>query len=237
MTSVGPQLPPSLVVKRKREDEPDATNDPSDRPTPAQNPTPTPDSSAKRPRTIGPTLPPASLDERPANGPEGDSDTSSDDDDFGPSLPGAGESKAGFAKRTTHASSEPEPQVSSKIQRDEWMIVPPSNNDWSARIDPTKLKARKFNTGKGANVASQGATTGADNKWTETLEEKRVRLEREMMGITDPTAAKPKAPSIDRAKAAVTSQKLQEHNVSNVEICPITSTDMMKGTDSGPLTI
>ena len=212
MASVGPQLPPSLAVKRKRDEESDAVNDHSHTSTPPQDRPATPDSAAKRPRTIGPTLPPASLDTRPADGPDGDSDTSSDDDDFGPSLPGPGASPAGSAERTVQALSETGPQVPGKSQRDEWMIVPPSNSDWSARVDPTKLKARKFNTGKGATASSHGATTGGDNKWTETPAEKLARLEREMMGIADPTAAK--APPRGSLKPAPTSPKLREYNVS-----------------------
>ena len=237
MASVGPQLPPSLAVKRKREEDSGVVDGRSDTSTPSEHQALTPDSSAKRPRTIGPTLPPASLDERPAHGPEGVSDTSSDDDDFGPSLPGAGESAVRSAVRAVQASSKTEAQVSSKNQRDEWMIVPPSNSDWSARMDPTKLKARKFNTGKGANAASQSAATGGDNKWTETTAEKMARLEREMMGITDPAAAKLKAPAPNRVKTVTASQRLQENSVSKVRTPSTTSTDVMTGKDPGPVTV
>jgi hypothetical protein len=221
MASVGPHLPSSSAVKRKRDEDSDTVNDHSDTSTSSQGLSLTPDSSAKRPRTIGPTLPPASLDERPANGPDGNSDTSSEDDDFGPSLPGAGASTAGPAERPVQSSAETGPQVSSKSQRDEWMIVPPSNSDWSARVDPTKLKARKFNTGKGAKAPSQGATAGGDNKWTETPAEKLARLEREMMGITDTSVVKLKGPSQDSVKAAAASQRLREHTVSEVKPSPI----------------
>lgn len=214
MTSVGPQLPSSSAVKRKRDEQSDTVNDQSDTSTPSRDRSLTPNSSVKRSRTIGPTLPPASLDERPPSEPDGDSDTSSDDDDFGPSLPSAGESTAGSAERLVEPFVETGPQVSSKSQRDEWMIVPPSNGDWSARVDPTKLKARKFNTGKGANAESQGATIGGENKWTETPAEKRARLEREMMGISDKTTTKLKVPPQDTVKADAASQKLREYAVS-----------------------
>lgn len=211
MTSVGPQLPSSSAVKRKRDEQSDTVNDQSDTSTPSQDRSLTPNSSVKRSRTIGPTLPPANLDERPPSELAGDSDTSSDDDDFGPSLPGAGESTAGSAERSAE-SVETGPQVSSKSQRDEWMIVPPSNGDWSARVDPTKLKARKFNTGKGANAEPQGATLGGENKWTETAAEKRARLEREMMGISDKTTSHQ-----DTVKADATSHKLREYTVSKAK--------------------
>lgn len=37
---------------------------------------------------MGPAMPPAPLDERPEQQPDADEENSSDDDDFGPSLPG-----------------------------------------------------------------------------------------------------------------------------------------------------
>ena len=238
MTSVGPQLPSSSAVKRKRDEQSDTVNDQSDTSTPSQDRSLTPNSSVKRSRTIGPTLPPASLDERPPSEPAGDSDTSSDDDDFGPSLPGAGESTAGSAERPVESFVETGPQVSSKSQRDEWMIVPPSNGDWSARVDPTKLKARKFNTGKGANAEPQDATLGGENKWTETAAEKRARLEREMMGISDKTTSKLKAPRQDTVKADATSHKLREYTVSKAKrfVCCMRS-DVMIGENSRPITL
>jgi hypothetical protein len=213
MTSVGPQLPSSSAVKRKRDEQPDTVDNQSDTSSPSRDKSLTPNSAVKRSRTIGPTLPPASLDEKPPSEADGDSSTSSDDDDFGPSLPGVGESTAGSVERLVEPYVETGPQGSSKGQRDEWMIVPPSNGDWSARVDPTKLKARKFNTGKGANAESRGATIGGGNKWTETPAEKRARLEREMMGISDKPTPNPKAPPHDTVKADTASQKLREHTV------------------------
>lgn len=224
MVSAGPQLPSPSAGKRKRDEESDAINYPSDTSissrvpssTSSRVPSSTPDSSAKRLRTIGPTLPSARPDERPGSGPDRNSDTSSDDDDFGPSLPGAGAPTAEPAERSVQISAETGLQASSKNQRDEWMMVPPSNSDWSARLDPTKLKARRFNTGKSATTPSPSTTSGGDNKWTETPSEKRARLEREMMGITDGSAAKPKVPPQDSVKAAATSPKLRENKVGEV---------------------
>ncbi|KAI4171923.1 MAG: hypothetical protein LQ348_006845 [Seirophora lacunosa] len=66
------------------------------------------------------------------------------------------------------------------------MLVPPKPEDWSARLDPTKLRNRKFNTGKGAKAPpARGAGKGGD-VWTETPEEKRRRLEDEVMGVRKP---------------------------------------------------
>ncbi|KAI4217351.1 MAG: hypothetical protein LQ351_000660 [Letrouitia transgressa] len=65
------------------------------------------------------------------------------------------------------------------------MLVPPSNSDWSSRVDPTKLKNRKFQTGKGAK-APLPKGGGGDSTWTETLEQKKKRLEDEVMGVKQP---------------------------------------------------
>ncbi len=213
MASVGPRLPPCLVTKRKRDGEDDDNRSHSPSPPPKS-----PASSAKRPRNIGPTLPPANLDERPPDDPNSDSESSSDDDDFGPSLPAAGESTAHAEKDESHSNSNPiGPQAPVKTNRDEWMIVPPSNGDWSSRVDPTKLKARKFNTGKGAKAPAQSSSGGVDNKWLETPAEKRARLEREMLGIKDTTSRSKEAPQED-TKAAAASQKIREYTVSSLDI-------------------
>jgi hypothetical protein len=59
------------------------------------------------------------------------------------------------------------------------MLVPPNDSDWGSRVDPTKLKNRKFASGKGAKAPGGG---GISAIWTETPEEKRRRLEDEVMG-------------------------------------------------------
>jgi hypothetical protein len=64
------------------------------------------------------------------------------------------------------------------------MLVPPQRDDLAARADPAKLRARKFNTGKGAKApASAEGGGGIGGLWTETGEEKRRRLADEVMGI------------------------------------------------------
>lgn len=74
--------------------------------------------------------------------------------------------------------------------RDEWMLLPPENMDFSSRaVDPTKLRSRGFNTGRAAiassAIAEQGGVTS--KTWTETPEEKMRRLEAEVMGTTVPS--------------------------------------------------
>jgi hypothetical protein len=50
-------------------------------------------------------------------------------------------------------------------------------------MDPTKMRPRKFNTGKGASGGGGGGGTGV---WTETPEQKLKRLQNEALGITAP---------------------------------------------------
>ena len=190
MPPVGSQLPPHLTEKRKRTEDDDASDSRPDRSRSSSQ-----DSASKRQRTIGPTLPPAPLDERPASNPqssakslaeEGD-DRSSDDDDFGPALPTTGTSKDATSKSVAIPTvlTDPTPPISS--QRDAWMLVPPSSGDWTARVDPTKLKARKFNTSKPGSRPKE-ISSKADDTWNETPQEKHARLQREMMGIKHPSS-------------------------------------------------
>ena len=74
MSSIGPELPPHLLAKRKRQA--DA----------AEAPTAEPASEKKR-RVVGPAAPPAPIDELPTTAPDDDAEESSSDDDFGPALP------------------------------------------------------------------------------------------------------------------------------------------------------
>lgn len=101
------------------------------------------------------------------------------------------------------------PPPKKKLQRDEWMMVPPKQDDLAARMDPTKLRARKFNSGKGARAPN---SSGADNAiWTETPEQKKKRLENEVLGISAPSGAAEVV--IDREQEATT-KRIREHNVS-----------------------
>ncbi len=213
MPSVGPSLPPAKAEKRKC----DARNDEDETIPQSQASASTSlSTSAKKIRTMGPTLPPASLDELPVQPLEPDADSSSDDDGFGPGLPTVNSSKPGVATNEALELMTPgsQPSAPVKSMRDEWMIVPPSSDDWSSRMDPTKLKNRKFNTGKGSKAPAQNTGKERNGNWTETPDEKKLRLQREMMGIRDVSAAKdsPK----DDAKARENARKLREYNVSQI---------------------
>ena len=95
------------------------------------------------------------------------------------------------------------------------MLAPPTGDDWSSRVDPTKLKNRKFNTGKGAKSASAGSG-GISAIWTETPEQKRQRLEDEVMGRKDPERLAQSSSKVNRddAEAEATARRIQEYNVS-----------------------
>ncbi|OAF58364.1 hypothetical protein VC83_06434 [Pseudogymnoascus destructans] len=133
-------------------------------------------------RILGPAPPPALLSERPTEDPD-----SSSDDDYGPSLPPAPGSAAAAAAEsairaheTARAATATASAASSAPKRADWMLVPPGADDWTSRVDPTKLKTRKFASGKGAKAL--GEKSGVSAIWTETPEEKRQRLEDEVLG-------------------------------------------------------
>ncbi|KAL8803401.1 MAG: hypothetical protein Q9182_003199 [Xanthomendoza sp. 2 TL-2023] len=191
MATAGPELPPHLLAKRKRQEEEAEQNAPQPQPpSRSVSPTSSNTSDSKRRRTIGPAPPPAPLSEQPSpppqpqnpnqNNPASDSDS----DDFGPSLPPPNGPPAPNHPPSPHPPTSSEPSPKPPI-REEWMLIPPTSTDWSSRLDPTKLRARKFNTGK-TSKAPPSSTSGANTIWTETPEQKRQRLHDEMMGVKKP---------------------------------------------------
>jgi hypothetical protein len=178
-------------------------------------------------RVLGPAPPPAPLSEKPphaANPSHSDEDSS--DDDYGPSLPPPPGSHAESQLNQARALSE-ERRLSSttsstaapKPQRAEWMLVPPSDSDWTTRVDPTKLKSRKFASGKGAKAPAEKG--GISAIWTETPEEKRQRLEDEVLGRKDAATSTTKSKktggggeSRDREEEA-TAKRIREYNERN----------------------
>ena len=112
------------------------------------------------------------------------------------------------------ATSQPEPQhVEEKVQRDAWMTMPPKQDDLAARMDPTKIRARGFNTGKGA----RGPNVHDDDSsaWHETPEQKQKRLADEMMGVSQPSTADPQKPrkSAEATKDEAAARQIRERTV------------------------
>jgi len=217
MSAVGPELPPHILAKRKRQQEQEDEAEES-RPSGAKRPR-TPEADEKRARVIGPAQPPAPLDERPSepaivSKPDDSDDESSDDDDFGPALPTAEDStrtqEDRFGDDPPARSTIDEAEAQPRSKRDEWMMVPPKQDDLSARMDPSKLRARGFNTGKAAKGPSTDVDAGI---WTETPEQKRKRLQDEVMGIKSSSG---NGPTVDvraqkkRAEDRATAARLQE---------------------------
>ncbi|KAI0547144.1 hypothetical protein F4679DRAFT_555439 [Xylaria curta] len=126
-------------------------------------------------RTHGPAPPPAALSERPSAPADSESDS---DDDYGPALP----SSTSHQQRQARAleAAEAEAATNKAPKRDDWMLAPPSAGGYRA-ADPTKLKARRFNSGPRANTSGSGGGE-ISSIWTETPEEKRKRLENAVLG-------------------------------------------------------
>ncbi|KAL5332780.1 hypothetical protein BJX70DRAFT_383059 [Aspergillus crustosus] len=136
----------------------------------------------KRRKVIGPSLPPLTQ----ANDSNSDASDSDSDDDFGPNLPPPeGSLPPPSAHATTQslsAAKQAEQEENSAPKRDAWMLAPPTAGSDRSRVDPTKLRNRKFQSGpRAGNSASSGG--GVDSTWTETPEEKLRRLQDAAMGI------------------------------------------------------
>ncbi|PYI03049.1 hypothetical protein BO78DRAFT_207434 [Aspergillus sclerotiicarbonarius CBS 121057] len=159
--------------------------------------------ATKRRKVIGPAFPPP--DDAAENSSSSDS---SDDDDFGPSLPPpegtlpSTSSEPASIAPSSEASTAPKPP-----QRDAWMLEPIDGSNRSSRVDPTKLRNRKFQTGRAANTTPGGG--GIDVSWTETPEQKMKRLQDEVLGVqTRPGAAA--GPGDSGARGAQPSRAMQE---------------------------
>jgi hypothetical protein len=110
-------------------------------------------------------------------------------------------------------SKDDAPPAEGKLKRDDWMMMPPKQDDLAARMDPTKQRARGFNTGKGARGSNpQGEDSSS---WYETAEQKQKRLQDEMMGVSKQPSIGPQKPSRaasdEKDKAAA--QKIKDHTV------------------------
>lgn len=215
MSAIGPELPPHLLAKRKRKQEEDVEK--HDTASSGAKRSPSPPEGEKRRRVMGPAMPPAPLDERPPEPPNRQEVSDSDDEDgFGPSLPptgadGTNNETEGGSRNSTVAQDAI--QLEQKPKRDEWMTMPPKQDDLAARMDPTKQRPRAFNTGKGARAPNVG---GDDSSaWNETAEQKQKRLADEVMGVSKPSSRGPQPPSkaTDTAREGAAVKQIREHTV------------------------
>ena len=92
------------------------------------------------------------------------------------------------------------------------MIVPPKESDWAARVDPAKIRARKFRTGKSAKASGSG---GNMTLWTETPAEKQQRVQDEVLGLKKPATEETARdqPRVSSLEAEETSRRIKEYNV------------------------
>ena len=225
MTDIGPELPPHLRAKRKHDSE-DIIEESRDRsPTPPKKARRSPSVHEGTPRRVlGPAIPPAPLSERPLTGPTSDAESSSsddDDDDFRPSLPperGSAEQRAEIGRQNDLRDEFGAREAAKKPQREQWMLVPPKQDDWSSRVDPTKLRNRKFNTGKCSKAPARKDRGDDENAlWTETPDQKRQRLEDEVMGVKKPAQLGPedKTDKWKEQEAREAKMRIQEYNEKN----------------------
>ncbi|KAL4907485.1 hypothetical protein BDW74DRAFT_149258 [Aspergillus multicolor] len=170
----------------------------------------------KRRKVIGPALPPPTSN-TDDNSDNSISDSDSDDDDFGPSLPPPAGSTPQQAQPSAQTSSQvnksQEPESAPAPKRDAWMLAPPTAGSDRSRVDPTKLRNRKFQSGPRVGNAPGGGG-GVDSSWTETPEEKMRRLQDEAMGIS--SSSEPNGAGVgtgaDDKKAQAMREKVQRYN-------------------------
>ncbi|RKF56697.1 hypothetical protein OnM2_079012 [Erysiphe neolycopersici] len=145
-------------------------------------------------RIYGPALPPishAEVGSKPLDLDARNDNSTDSDDDYGPSLPSfhgsiaysSVSSKETIKEQSYNSQNNERLDSTSKLKRAEWMLTPPSSSDLTTRVDPTKLKSRKFTSGRGTKRPAEAS--GISTIWTETPEEKRQRLEDEVLGRKD----------------------------------------------------
>lgn len=170
--------------------------------------------SPKHRRVLGPSLPPSQGDAPSGGASLAGSD--SEEDDFGPSLPPSNDRPVATVDPANDAPAMPQsprPDVK-ETRRDQWMLHPPEQSDWATKIDPTKLRNRKFQTGKSARTT--GAPQQVDAAWVESPEERMRRLQDEVMGVAASPAKSAKQPHTDGASSSAT--KSMEEKIRNYKV-------------------
>lgn len=88
-------------------------------------------------------------------------------------------------------------------------MMPPKQDDLAARLDPTRQRPSKFNTGKSGRNA--GTADSDSSIWHETPEQKQKRLQDEMMGITKPSTSTTPAKSSKSMRDDDVDRKIKQH--------------------------
>ncbi|KAL1749591.1 hypothetical protein FB107DRAFT_280544 [Schizophyllum commune] len=230
---IGPELPPHL--QRPKKDEEEEASDDEDAFLPELPPdlnagtktassTPGPSTSGPSPSASGSSAskpaapastpkPSASTRPPPAPAPYDDDDS---DDDVGPKPLGAPavrhDENEGIRRfleveqrRREEAENASKPKT---LQRESWMLVPPSASELLSNIDPTKK--RTFSTSTLAPASSRKKSE--PNLWTETPQERLQRLKDEVEGrrkrAVNPTGDEEED---DAAKERTKRRKVEEH--------------------------
>ncbi|KAF8816919.1 hypothetical protein BYT27DRAFT_7247809 [Phlegmacium glaucopus] len=215
--TIGPSIPPEFSkAPQSRIDDDDDDDDGPDLPPHLRKghqeeagpsiPIPGP-STGKR--QVGPTFPSYAPTYDPTT--YHDDEDDEDDDDFGPKPLPAGmqhqqtDAVKEFIEREEKRRKLAEDAAKPKsLQRDEWMLVPPSSSSLLGNLDPTKLKARQFSRGS-------APVNNKDNSlWTETPAERQQRLADEVSGkkrrVTD-------APIDEDTTGAIKRRKQDEERI------------------------
>ncbi|KAI5992172.1 hypothetical protein EDD15DRAFT_1039963 [Pisolithus albus] len=176
--SLSPKAPTALHPVSSAEESTSNSRSPSSAPAPAAR------------RVYGPALPTVGPSgTTPPPGPSYSSDFSDADSDgeVGPQLPtrspfsnahneGKSAVEEFIEREERRRKNVEEAKKPKKLQREEWMLVPPKKGDLLASLDPSKLKARQFGR-------SSGPGRDADSSlWTETPAERLQRLTDEVSG-------------------------------------------------------
>jgi hypothetical protein len=114
----------------------------------------------------------------------------------------------------SHTPDDGDDDGGGAVKREQWMLEPPKDSDWASRIDPTKLRNRKFNTGMGAR-APPSKPSGDSALWTETPEQKQQRLADEVMGVKKPATEDGSSRELGRKteQDKATAEQVREYNV------------------------
>jgi hypothetical protein len=112
----------------------------------------------------------------------------------------------------------PETKEEPSIKRDDWMTMPPTADGLAKNMDPSK-RARQFRSGKGASSGGGGGG-GMDSSWTETPDEKRKRLQNQVLGVASAPSAKTASTSARSKHDEEAARRIKEHNVwQNIPVC------------------